>query len=86
MSAIHKARIVRIGNSYGVRIPKVWLEQLAFGEEVEMAMQSDQVIIRGTRRPRRNWSEQFEAMAARGDDRLLDGTIATGWDKEEWEW
>ncbi len=86
MGAVHKARIVRIGNSHGVRIPKVWLDQLALGEEVEMAVQSDRIIIRTARRPRRNWNEQFEAMAASGDDRLLDEAIATGWDKEEWEW
>jgi len=86
MSTIHKARIVKIGNSRGIRIPKAWLDQLALGEEVEMAVQSDRIIIRTARRPRRNWNEQFEAMAAGGDDRLLDEAIATCWDQEEWEW
>jgi len=86
MSAVLKARIVKIGNSHGVRIPKVWLEQLALGEEVEMAVQSDQIIIRPAHRPRHNWEEQFQVMAANGDDRLLDEAIATRWDKEEWEW
>ena len=86
MSAILKVRIVKIGNSHGVRIPKVWLEQLALSEEVEMAVQSDQIIIRPAHRPRHNWEEQFQVMAANGDDDLLDEAIATRWDKEEWEW
>lgn len=86
MSAVLKARIVKIGNSHGVRIPKVWLEQLALGEEVEMTVQSDQIIIRPAHRPRHNWEEQFQVMAANGDDRLLDEALATRWDKEEWEW
>jgi len=86
MSAVLKARIVKIGNSHGVRIPKVWLEQLALGEEVEMAVQSDQIIIRPAHRPRHNWEEQFQVMAANRDDRLLDEVFATQWDKAEWEW
>lgn len=86
MSAVLKARIIKIGNSHGVRIPKLWLEQLALGEEVEMAVQSDQIIIRPAHRPRHNWEREFQVMAANGDDRLLDEAIATRWDKEEWEW
>ncbi|MBI4772427.1 MAG: AbrB/MazE/SpoVT family DNA-binding domain-containing protein [Chloroflexi bacterium] len=86
MGTVLKARIVKIGNSRGIRIPKVWLDQLALGEEVEMAVQSDQIVIRPARRPRHNWEEQFRALAAQGDDRLLDEAIATRWDKEEWEW
>jgi len=86
MSTVLKARIIKIGNSHGVRIPKVWLEQLDLGTEVEMAVQSDQIVIRPAHRPRHNWDQLFHAMAARGDDRLLDETAATQWDKDEWEW
>ncbi len=35
---------------------------------------------------RQGWEKQFRAMAARGDDKLLDEEIATEWDKEEWQW
>jgi hypothetical protein len=45
-----------------------------------------QIIIRPARRPRHNWEEQFQVMAANGNGRLLDEAIATRWDKEEWEW
>jgi antitoxin MazE len=86
MSTFLKARIVKIGNSQGIRIPKVWLEQLDLGNEVEIAVQSDQIIIRSAHRPRHDWNEQFQAMAMHGDDPLLDETIATRWDEEEWEW
>ena len=86
MSTVLRARIVKIGNSHGVRIPKVWLEQLALSEEVEMAVQSDQIVIRPAHRPRHNWEERFQVMATHGDDRLLDDAVATRWDKAEWEW
>lgn len=86
MNTILRSRIVKIGNSQGIRIPKVWLAQLGPGEEVEMAVQPNQIVIRPAHRPRHNWAEQFRAMAAQGDDKLLEGVIATRWDKEEWEW
>ena len=83
-----KARIVKIGNSQGIRIPKLLLDQADLGEEVELELQGEQIVIRSAHRARRDWSDQFKAMAARGDDKLLDGDVmvSTAWDEEEWEW
>jgi antitoxin MazE len=67
-----KSRITKMGNSKGVRIPKPILEQLALGDEVELLVRGDQLVIRPSQRPRSGWEEQFERMAGRGDDRLLD--------------
>jgi antitoxin MazE len=86
MSAVVKARIVKIGNSHGVRIPKVWLQQLDLGEEVEMAVESDQIVIRSTHSPRDTWEQRFSQVAAQGDDQLLDQPTPTHWDQAEWEW
>jgi len=86
MSAVLKAQIIRIGNSRGIRIPKVYLDQLGLRDEVELAVQSDRLVIRPARRRRQGWEEQFRAMAERGDDKLLDGPIPTKWDETEWEW
>ena len=83
-----KARIVKIGNSQGIRIPKLLLDQADLGEEVELELQGEQIVIRSAHRARHNWADQFKAMAARGDDKLLDGDVmvSTVWDEEEWEW
>ncbi|MCU0918267.1 MAG: AbrB/MazE/SpoVT family DNA-binding domain-containing protein [Planctomycetes bacterium] len=88
MSNAVKARIIKMGNSRGVRIPKPILEQLALGEEVELSVRGDQLVIRPGRQPRRGWEDQFQRMAERGDDRLLDEeTVSTTkWDEDEWEW
>ncbi len=82
------ARIVRIGNSRGVRIPKQILEQTGLGDEVELDVQQDHIVIRPARRARADWVAQFRAMAEQGDDRLLDGdqALASRWDETEWEW
>ena len=86
MNTVVKARIVKIGNSQGIRIPKAWLEQVGLGEDVEVAVGPDQLVIRPARRPRHAWDKQFRDMAEQGDDRLLDEAVPTQWDKDEWEW
>jgi len=88
MAAVIKSRIVKIGNSQGIRIPKVLLEQSSLGEEVELVVQDDQIIVRPVQNVRQGWEEAFKAMGERGDDELLaaDALASTGWDEEEWEW
>ena len=86
MGKVVKARVVRIGNSRGIRIPKVWLDQLDLDNEVELAVQKDRLVIRRARRPREGWEEAFRSMAEHRDDHLLDKPVVTKWDREEWEW
>lgn len=81
-----KTRIIRIGNSQGVRIPKPLLEQSGLGEAVELSAEAGRIVIRSARLPREGWEAAFEAMAAEGDDALLDAPTATEWDETEWVW
>jgi antitoxin MazE len=85
---IVRTRLIKIGNSQGLRIPKVILEQLNLSDEVELEVQENQLVIRSLLALRHNWDEQFQAMAASGDDQLLDEVVPTltTWDEEEWEW
>jgi len=83
-----KARIVRIGNSKGIRIPKPLIEQTGLGDEVTIEAEGNRLVICAARHPRQGWAEAFQAMAAAGDDRLLDGDASTSldWDRREWQW
>ena len=81
-----KARIVRIGNSRGIRIPKPLIEQTGLGEDVEIVVQGNALVISPVGRPRAGWVEAFRAMAGHGDDELLDEARPTGWDEDEWQW
>jgi antitoxin MazE len=83
-----KTRVVRIGNSRGIRIPKLLLEQTGLPEEVEITAEGESLVIRPAKRPRAGWAAAFEEMARRGDDVLLDGVVPTlsNWDETEWEW
>ncbi|HWK89401.1 MAG TPA: AbrB/MazE/SpoVT family DNA-binding domain-containing protein [Longimicrobium sp.] len=82
-----RARVVRIGNSRGIRIPKPMLEQSGIEDEVDLEVEDGQIVIRAFRHPRAGWDAAFAEMAKRGDDELLDGAAApSAWDEEEWEW
>ncbi len=67
-----KTRIVPIGNSWGIRIPKPLLEQTSLSGEVELSAEGDALVIRPVKKPRANWAAAFRKMAHRGDDTLLD--------------
>jgi antitoxin MazE len=83
-----RTRIVKIGNSQGIRIPKALLEQTNLHGEVEISVRRGTLVISAAARARSGWDDAFRQMAACGDDRLLDGDIlsAESFDARDWEW
>ena len=65
------AKIIKIGNSRGLRIPKSVLIQYAIGENVELDLVEEGIMIRPKKNPREGWEESAIRMAANGDDELL---------------
>jgi antitoxin MazE len=86
MNMTIRSKVVKIGNSRGIRIPRTILEQAGLTDEVEMKVEGNRLIIQASRHPRQGWEERFAAMAEQGDDRLLDENPLTQWDEEEWTW
>ena len=83
-----KTRLVRMGNSQGIRIPKPLIEQIGLSGEVEISVRDGSLVIRPAARPRAGWARAFQEMARRGEDVLLDSAVplAHNWDEGEWEW
>ncbi|MCK5147163.1 AbrB/MazE/SpoVT family DNA-binding domain-containing protein [bacterium] len=84
-----RARIVKIGNSQGIRIPKLLLEQSGLCDEVELEVQNHNLIIKPRCGVREGWDIAFCTMAENGDDQLLDKDYLTNqssWDEADWEW
>lgn len=88
MTTIVTTRLVKIGNSQGIRIPKLLLEQVGLSGEVQVEVETEWLILRSVPKRRREWDKQFLQMAELGDDRLLDGDalLPTEWEDKEWEW
>ncbi len=82
-----RARVIKIGNSQGLRIPKPILEQTGIMDDVEIEVEKDQIIIRPVKNVREGWDAAFMRMGQKGDDSpLIDETISHSWDEEEWQW
>ncbi|QTA86584.1 AbrB/MazE/SpoVT family DNA-binding domain-containing protein [Desulfonema magnum] len=83
-----RARIIKIGNSQGIRIPKPLLDQSGISTDVELEVEKHRIIIRPVPDVRAGWDNAFKQMAQNGDDSLESGAdvISHSWDEDEWEW
>ena len=86
MSMTVRSKVVKIGNSRGIRIPRTLLEQAGLTQDVEMSVVGNKLIIHSARLPRQGWEAHFKAMAEQGDDQLLDQVSPTQWDEVDWTW
>jgi antitoxin MazE len=87
MATSVKGRIIKVGNSQGIRIPKLLLEQSGIQENVTLEVRDNQIVIAAASSVRAGWAEAFAQMASNGDEDVsLDNPIPTAWDEAEWEW
>ena len=83
-----KVKIIRIGNSRGIRLSKSLIEQYNMKDEVLLEAKKDSIVIRPVENPRASWEKSFKKMRLRGDDKLLDKEteLESEWDQKEWQW
>ena len=81
-----KARLVRIGNSRGIRLPKPLIEQAGLDDEVELCVHDGVIEISSSQSPRTGWAAAAKRLRQSEQDRLLDPCTSTRFDEEEWQW
>ncbi|MEK7855967.1 MAG: AbrB/MazE/SpoVT family DNA-binding domain-containing protein [Acidobacteriota bacterium] len=81
-----KAQIIQIGNSQGIRIPKMMLEETKLSGEVELEVQADGLLIRSVQKPRGAWDAAFKSLADADDDQPISAVPATGFETKECKW
>jgi antitoxin MazE len=81
-----KTRLVRIGNSRGVRLPKAIIEQAGLTEEVELGVRDGAVIIARVTSARLGWADAARQIHQRDEDLLFDPPVLTLFDGKEWKW
>lgn len=81
-----KTQIIQIGNSQGIRIPKVLLEDSRIVSDVDLELHPDGILIRNAQKPRAGWNEAFRLMAENEDDELPGDYVSTKFEKKEWQW
>ena len=81
-----RTKLVRIGNSRGIRIPAAFLSTIGATNELDLDLVDGTVVLRPVRAVREGWAEAFAEMAKTGEDKLLDDYIPTSFDENEWQW
>jgi antitoxin MazE len=86
-----KAKLVRIGNSKGIRLPSSVIKECSLEYEVDLQVKDGAIIIRSAAAPRTGWSEAFgraeEKSAKPTAQEFSDIEDAKNdWDESEWEW
>ena len=81
-----KTKLVPIGNSRGVRLPKPMITEAGLGDEVDIHVRDGAIIITSMKNPRAGWAESARLMHDREEDQLIDFPTDTRFDRTEWEW
>lgn len=66
-----RAKLVQIGNSRGVRLPKAMIEEAGLGDELEISVRKGEIVIARVKGVREGWAEAFKHMA-KHEQHMLD--------------
>ena len=83
-------RLIRIGNSQGIVLPKKLLQQYHLTGEVDLQPTPEGLLIKPVVKTRRQgWDERFQHASAQGqapEGELLEGFLDETFEETEWHW
>lgn len=80
-SRIREIKLIPIGNSRGIRLPKALLDKYGWSDRLTLEEMEESVVLRGKDAHKQSWEETYRAMAAESEDWSdFDVTIADGLD------
>ncbi|HEX8429361.1 hypothetical protein [Hymenobacter sp.] len=83
-------RLIRVGNSQGIVLPKKLLQQYHLVGEVDLQPTPEGLLIKPVSKPRREgWNERFQLAVAKGqtpEGELLEGFADDAFEETEWQW
>lgn len=79
-------KLIRIGNSRGIRIPKGLIEAAGLSAPLRLRVVDAGLLIERANEPRADWEEEARNLQAADHAGLLDDPLPTAFDESEWEW
>ena len=74
-------KLIAIGNSKGIRLPKVLLQKYGWGDSLVLEETEEGIFLYSHEKNKLSWKETYRAMAADCEDWSdLDATVADGLD------
>ena len=81
-----RTRLIRIGNSRGIRIPKALIEAAGLDVSLRLRVVDTGLLLERVEDPRAGWAEAARELRNRGEGGLLDDPVPTVFDESEWQW
>ena len=79
--ATRDVKLISIGNSKGIRIPKVLLQKYGWGDSLVLEETEEGIFLYSNEKSKLSWKETYRARASdREDWSDLDTTVADGLD------
>lgn len=83
-----ETKLIKIGNSFGIRIPKSLIQQYELSNNIEIDPVEKGILIRSKKKARAGWREQLGKAVQEGqlpDDEILEG-FTDEFTEKEWQW
>lgn len=78
-TGVRELRLIAIGNSRGIRLPKVMLKKYGWSDSLIIEETEDGVLLRSRAANKLSWEDTYREMAAEREDWSdLDVTLADG--------
>ena len=78
MNTTVQSKLIKIGNSRGVRLPFELIEKAGLNDELELIARDGEILISNRRHPRQGWAEAWRSIGAVEAEAGLDQ------DDEDW--
>lgn len=82
-----RAKIIKIGNSQGLRIPKSFIEECNIQKTVAIKVHKNSLVITPCNETRKDWDKKF-SISKDSDEHSLSTLMnsSNSFDKEDWTW
>ena len=81
-----KTKLIPIGDSRGVCIPKPLIEEAGLEDDVRLSVVGAAILIQSDSSVRAGWEGAAKEIVSRGEDGLIDEPPSTDFDESEWVW
>ena len=79
-------KIVHIGNSMGIRLPKTLLQKYGFSNSLILEETSQGLLLRKKQDDKLSWVDTYKAMASEGEDwHEYDSTLLDGLEDDDFD-
>lgn len=78
-----KSKIVKIGNSKCIRVPKSFIEQCNIKDDISIMVVNKKLLIEPMNNIRKDWDKKF-SKNSKQDELIID--CNNDFDSKEWEW